>query len=45
MNEGVMEDYEALPKVGSYRLIDFEWTEVVTLESFPPQFLLRVGGM
>ncbi len=44
MNEEVMEGYEALPKVGSYRLIEFEWTEVVTLRSFPPQFLLRVGG-
>lgn len=39
-----MEGYETLPKAKSYRLIDFEWTEVVTLRSFPPQFLLRVGG-
>jgi hypothetical protein len=44
MSEELMEDYEALPKAGSYRLVDFEWTEVVTLRSFPPQFLLRVGG-
>jgi hypothetical protein len=36
--------YEALPKAGSYRLVDFEWTEVVTLRTFPPQILLRVGG-
>jgi hypothetical protein len=44
MSEELMEGYDALPKAGSYRLIDFEWTEVVTLRSFPPQFLLRVGG-
>jgi hypothetical protein len=44
MSEELMEGYEALPKAGSYRLVDFEWTEVVTLRSFPPQFLLRVGG-
>lgn len=45
MNAKRMEDYEVLPKAGSYRLLDFEWAEVVTLESFPPQFLLRVGGI
>jgi hypothetical protein len=44
MNAKLMEGYEVLPKAGSYRLVDFEWAEVVTLESFPPQFLLRVGG-
>src|SRR5919112_6700832 len=44
MNARSMEDYEVLPKAGSYRLVDFEWAEIVTLESFPPQFLLRVGG-
>ena len=44
MTEDLMAAYEILPKAGSYRLVDFEWTEVVTLRSFPPQFLLRVGG-
>ena len=44
MNAQPIEDYESLPKSGSYRLLDFEWAEVVTLESFPPQYLLRVGG-
>jgi hypothetical protein len=39
-----MEGYESLPTARSYRLLDFEWAEIVTLESFPPQFLLRVGG-
>jgi hypothetical protein len=36
MNEGWIEEYEALPKAGSHRLIDFEQAEVVTLKSFPP---------
>ncbi len=44
MSAELMEGYEVLPKAGSYRLVDFEWAEIVTLESFPPQFLLRVGG-
>jgi hypothetical protein len=39
-----MEGYESLPKAESYRLVDFEWAEVLTLRSFPPQYLLRVGG-
>jgi hypothetical protein len=44
MNAQAMEGYESLPKAGSYRLLDFEWAEVAALESFPPRFLLRVGG-
>jgi hypothetical protein len=44
MNANLMQGYESLPKAGSYRLLDFEWAEVAALESFPPQFLLRVGG-
>ena len=39
MSEELMAGYETLPKAGSYRLVDFEWTEVVTLRSFP----LRCG--
>jgi hypothetical protein len=35
MNARTMEGYEVLPKAGSYRLVDFEWAEIVTLESFP----------
>jgi hypothetical protein len=30
MDEGWKEDYEALPKAGSHRLIDFEQASVVT---------------
>jgi hypothetical protein len=30
MNEGWAQEYEALPKAGSHRLIDFDQAEVVT---------------
>jgi hypothetical protein len=45
MNEGWIEDYEALPKAGSHRLIDFEEASVVTNRppAFPPQFLSVSG--
>ena len=39
-----MEEYEALPRAESHRLIDFERAEIVTLESFPPQYVLVVRG-
>jgi hypothetical protein len=35
MNAQPMEGYESLPTARSYRLLDFEWAEIVTLESFP----------
>jgi hypothetical protein len=35
MNEGWIEEYEALPKAGSHRLIDFERAEVWGLDSDP----------
>ena len=44
MNEEQLRAYQDWPKPGSLRLIDFERTEIVTLESFPPQFVLRVAG-
>jgi hypothetical protein len=45
MNEGWKEDYKALPKAGSHRLIDFEEASVVTDRppAFPPQFLSVSG--
>jgi len=39
-----MKEYRTLPSAESYRLIDFERAEIVTLESFPPQFVLTVSG-
>jgi hypothetical protein len=44
MDELRAEEYEAMPRAASHRLIDFERAEVLTLESFQPQFLLRVAG-
>ena|SRR5215216_1706667 len=37
--------YEALPKSGSSRLIDFDQAQIVTLESFPLQYSLHVSGI
>jgi hypothetical protein len=46
MNEEWKEEYEALPKAGSHRLIDFEQANVVTDRppAFPPQFLMVSGS-
>ncbi len=44
MNEEQIEGYGKLPKASSSRLIDFERVEIVTLESFPPQYVLVVRG-
>lgn len=37
-------DLKQLPKPDSQGLLDFERVEIVTLESFPPQFILAVSG-
>jgi hypothetical protein len=39
-----MERFTSAPPASSFRLLDFESADVVTLESFPPQFVLRVSG-
>jgi hypothetical protein len=39
-----LQEYLDLPSPQSQRLIDFERAEVVTLESFPPQYVLAVHG-
>lgn len=44
MDQEQMKAFEGLPKARSFRLIDFEQAEVVTLESFPPQYVLVVKG-
>ena len=44
MSEQRIMEFETLPSADSHRLIDFERAEVVTLESFPPQFVLTVSG-
>jgi len=45
MGDSDLEGYYALPPAVCFRRIDFEDADVVTLESFPPQFVLRVGGI
>ena len=44
MNEEQLRAHQDLPKADSQRLIDFERAQILTLESFPPQFVLRVRG-
>jgi hypothetical protein len=39
-----MELFTSAPPATGFRLLDFEYADVVTLESFPPQFVLRVNG-
>lgn len=40
-----IEYFEKLPPAQSQRLIDFDSVEIVTLRSFPPQFVLVVRGV
>lgn len=44
MNEEQAKKYQDLPRADSVRLIDFERADILTLESFPPQFVLVVTG-
>jgi hypothetical protein len=39
-----MERFTSAPPATGFRLLDFDYADVVTLESFPPQFVLRVSG-
>jgi hypothetical protein len=44
MDEQQIRDYQSLPQPESCRLIDFEEVDLVTLKSFPPQYVLIVSG-
>jgi hypothetical protein len=44
MDEAQLQTFRALPAATCFRLLDFEQAEIITLESFPPQFILRVSG-
>lgn len=44
MKQEHLKEYRKLPKAQSYRLIDFNQTEIITLESDPPQYVLVVRG-
>jgi hypothetical protein len=39
-----MRRFTEAPPATTSRLLDFDYADVVTLESFPPQFVLRVSG-
>jgi hypothetical protein len=39
-----MRRFTSAPSATGFRLLDFDYADVVTLESFPPQFVLRVSG-
>jgi hypothetical protein len=45
VNEQQIRDYQRLPQSQACRLIDFDEVDIVTLESFPPQYVLIVSGM
>jgi hypothetical protein len=44
VSEEQLRVHQDLPKADSQRLIDFERAQILTLESFAPQFVLRVTG-
>ncbi len=44
MDEAQLASYRALPLATSFRLLDFDTAAIITLRSFPPQFVLRVSG-
>ena len=43
-DDAQMERFTSAPPATAFRLLDFDYADVVTLESFPPQFVLRVSG-
>lgn len=45
MDEEQLREWEALPKPSSCRLVDFDQAQIVTLRSFPPQYVLHVSGI
>jgi hypothetical protein len=44
MDETELQSFQARPTPTSFRLLDFEDAQILTLRSFPPQFVLRVSG-
>jgi hypothetical protein len=42
--EEELQHFTSAPPASAFRLIDFVDADVVTLESFPPQYVLRVSG-
>lgn len=44
MDEAQVRSFTGLPPATSFRLLDFDHAAVITLRSFPPQFVLQVSG-
>lgn len=44
MDDAQLQTFHALPAPTSFRLLDFERAVIITLRTFPPQFILRVSG-
>ena len=44
MDDAQLQTFRALPPPTAFRLLDFERAVIITLRSFPPQFILRVRG-
>lgn len=40
-----LQAYQALPAPSTTRLLDFTEAQIITLRTFPPRFILRVGGV
>jgi hypothetical protein len=45
LDEAQLADHRALPPPTSFRLIAYDKAEVLTLESYPPQYVLQVSGV
>jgi hypothetical protein len=43
-DDAQLQQFISAPPASGFRVIDFSYADVVTLESFPPQFVLRVSG-
>jgi hypothetical protein len=44
MDDAQIQAYQGLPPATMFRRLDFDHAQVITLRSFPPQFILRVSG-
>lgn len=40
-----LQSFQTLPDATSFRLLDFDRATIITLRSYPPQFILRVTGI
>lgn len=43
-DQAQLQTFQALPGATSFRLIDFDQADIITLRTYPPQYILRVSG-